>query len=104
MATAIFYKDGDIEDIVEFEEPDIDCSNCQHDSRCCKMFGVPLTPYESQFLPLDEKSLKMGMAILAKKDTGECTFLKNGRCLIWSQRPMACREYSCKGDNRITSL
>jgi Fe-S-cluster containining protein len=101
MATAILYKDSNIVDIIEFDEPDIDCSNCQHSSKCCIVFHVPLTPYESQFMPLDAKKWERKIAELAKKDNGECIFLKNGRCLIWNQRPLACREYSCKGDERI---
>lgn len=83
------------------EEVICDCSDCLH-KPCCRDFCVPLTPYEARILPEESEKLRNGFHYLAKKADGSCVMLQaDGRCLIWSERPAACREYSCKGDQRV---
>ena len=79
------------------------CLDCKH-NLCCKLFKVPLTPveYQSGKYKIDKQAEDNGFVQLAEKENGECYYLGNdGKCKIWEDRPLTCREYDCKGDERI---
>jgi len=79
----------------------INCDICAH-KKCCKMFWVPLLPEEAKRLPVDWNGWIPNAAVLPRKENGECIFLNaEGRCDIYRERPLACREYVCAGDARV---
>jgi Fe-S-cluster containining protein len=77
---------------------DIDCGKC---SECCKGSAVYLFPelgdkvwlYDTveAFNPFTNR---MG-AMLDHRANGECGYLTEKGCGIWSMRPLLCRAYSC---------
>jgi Fe-S-cluster containining protein len=96
--TVPFYKCDEFEDPLRVEEIIMDCSNCKYNLACCKIFTVPLLPSEiSKYKTLN------GTAQLDKNEDGSCTYHKNEKCSIWYDRPVACREFTCDGDERIES-
>ena len=78
-----------------------DCDTCPH-KNCCRMFWVPLTPSEAKRLPVDWNGWVPRAAVLPRKKSGDCIFLNaEGKCDIYSVRPLACREYFCTEDARV---
>lgn len=93
-----------IESLREFKKsPEkilVECATCSGQP-CCKQFIVVLTPEEATRLKMDPDAWAKGMAMLAKRPDGSCWYLNGGKCSIWPERPVACREYSCVGDERV---
>ena len=78
-----------------------DCAGCV---RCCVDYIVPLTPAECRRLPVSDMGISGGH-FLAKKDDGSCVMLTEcGTCAIWDERPICCREYSCKRINPVSKI
>lgn len=73
--------------------------SCHH-KKCCREFWIPLTPHETKYLQVDWNWIP-GAAVLAKKKNGDCIYLTDGRCQIYENRPVACREYICVEDERM---
>lgn len=85
---------------LEYTQPEINCEGCE--APCCKQFDIPLTYRESKCLPIDEKLADLVSIYQLKKEGGEpCPYLKENKCSIYERRPITCREYTCKGDDRI---
>ena len=65
------------------------CKDCP--TPCCRAVLVALVPCE-------EKKLENGYFGLKMNDDGWCYYFdkKNGRCVIYQKRPIACRVASCR--------
>lgn len=80
----------------------MNCLLCDH-KRCCKQFKVQLTyeEYVLGFYEVDPEQEKKKFIVLKRKPSGEeCIYLVN-QCSIYKNRPEACREFDCTGDERI---
>ncbi len=83
------------DEYLPIKEKIMDCRDC---CECCKRFLVPLSPIETLKYKIGEYD---DIPFLAKKEDGSCFYLKDGRCSIYNDRPIACREYSCENDEVI---
>lgn len=88
----------DKRDLFVVNEVVMDCTGCKA-KHCCKDFYVPLTPAEVNRLKTDQDDRDFIM--LKKKPNGECFYLTEEGCSIWTERPTVCREYCCIGDKRL---
>ena len=77
------------------EEKIVDCGECHE---CCRFFNIPLSPYECTWIEHEDTD---DMMYIKKKPDGSCIYLKDGKCSIYDNRPIACREYDCSNDYRI---
>ena len=89
------------------DEPisDVPCNTCVE---CCEILTPFLTPEEIQsgLYPLSliqptaeqlENSPEIGPIVgLYRKRSGGCGMLINGRCSIYSYRPLSCRQFDCR--------
>ena len=90
-------------DKYEFEGgPKIDCENRIHlcKAACCRL-RFPLSPQD-----LEEGIVKWDMPhpyLIARGADGYCRHLERGscRCTIYQPRPLPCRAYNCRKDERI---
>jgi len=75
-------------------------NNCENCSKCCegKFFLAPLIledfkevykKFEIYFVKIEE-SIK---AVMVLSEEGKCKYLENGKCLIYDDRPPACKIY-----------
>jgi len=70
---------------------------CQ--AMCCRMrkyYSVPLTPDEAKLLrgTWTEKD-GQAVCLLDGEENGDCVYLSGDRCLVYDDRPQACREWHC---------
>ena len=82
--------------------PEFECKHCH---KCCKNI-IWFQPEEIQ---INNYLIKNNLTILDKKDNGECQFLQNDRCIIYSVRPLICRlqgltdDLPCKFNKKLLS-
>lgn len=73
----------------------MECSEAPCGAQCCRMrpeFSVPLTEAEASWMP----STMMGeKRVLAGTESGDCVYLVDSKCAVYSRRPQACREWHC---------
>ncbi len=87
----------------QFEgSPQIDCENRMHlcKAACCRL-RFPLSPQD-----LEEGIVKWDLPhpyLIARGTDGYCRHLERGsfRCTIYQHRPLPCRAYDCRKDERI---
>ncbi|HEX8652915.1 MAG TPA: YkgJ family cysteine cluster protein [Pyrinomonadaceae bacterium] len=90
-------------DKYEFQEgPQIDCENRVHlcKAACCRLR-----------FPLSEQDLEEGIVkwdlphpyLIARRKDGYCSHLAEGscHCTVYENRPLPCRVYDCRKDERI---
>lgn len=73
------------------------CDECK--GKCCTF--VPFSPEEfseitaKHPIPLPAKVERFGLAYLVSKGDQDCTcaYLKDGKCSIYEDRPLVCRQY-----------
>jgi Fe-S-cluster containining protein len=79
---------------------ELDCEKripvCQQ--ACCRIFNIHLNSEEAESGRFDWNP-RMPYTML-KNHLG-CTYLSQGKCLIYHHRPKTCFTYSCKNDRRI---
>ena len=83
--------------------PTIDCENRIHlcKAACCRM-RFPLSPQD-----LEEGIVKWDLPrpyVIARGPDGYCSHLErggSGGCTIYANRPLPCRAYDCREDQRI---
>ena len=90
------------------EDSDVPCDGCE--APCCKGIKIPLLTKDEFFsnkypirvidipelkrdVPNAENVIGLGVFQFG------CPFLKNNRCLIYQERPKACRVYDCREDD-----
>lgn len=91
---------------VTSDEPisDVPCGECTF---CCEVLSPHLTPEEvsSGKYPLSLGDSPDGPVLLMfkKPGTNGCAMFIDGRCSIYNDRPLACRQYDCrKGHHHST--
>jgi Fe-S-cluster containining protein len=80
------------------EFSDVPCGTC---TLCCRVFTPHLTPTEisSGKYPL---GLSNGddndpvVTMFRDPETGGCGMFKDGKCSIYEDRPVACRQFDCR--------
>lgn len=89
-------------DKYDFEDgPAIDCENRVHlcKAACCRL-RFPLSRQD-----IDEGTVKWDLAhpyLIARAADGYCNHLEEGsRCGVYQHRPLPCRAYDCRKDQRI---
>ena len=90
-------------DKYKFEDgPKIDCENRLHlcKAACCRL-NFPLSPQD-----LEEGVVKWDLShpyLIARGSDGYCRHLERGIscCAIYQHRPLPCRAYDCRKDERI---
>jgi Fe-S-cluster containining protein len=80
------------------DEPveDVPCGDC---TACCELLAPHLTPEEisSGRFPLSLTHTPEGPVItLYRKPEGGCGMFVDGRCSIYEERPLACRQFDCR--------
>ena len=61
---------------------------------CCNNLDVPVTIYDEERLrKYGDIFWKGKIGVYLKKINGRCIFYKDGECLIYEERPKACRNY-----------
>jgi len=80
------------------DEPieDVPCGEC---TACCQLLAPHLTPEEisSGKYPLSMVNTPEGPLItLYRKPEGGCGMFVNGKCSIYEDRPLACRQFDCR--------
>ena len=80
------------------DEPieDVPCGTC---TACCELLAPHLTPEEisSGKYPLSLTSTPDGPLItLYRKVEGGCAMFVDGKCSIYEDRPLACRQFDCR--------
>ena len=92
--------------VVPYDEIEMDeCQSCRLGYLCCKIFGIPPTPAEAGRLEVDPDWMQRGVARLRKRSDGACWYLgEDHRCTIYGARPIACREFCCIDDERVSWL
>ena len=78
------------------------CDGCE--APCCGKLGIPLLTeaeffsnrYPIKLIDVPELAAKnmVGLAI----ENGKCVFLKDNKCIIYDDRPQACKNYNCRED------
>jgi len=81
---------------VRSESVDVPCGDCV---ACCRgghkdFPGVEVGPDDE--VPSERTREVDGVRYLAIRENGNCTYLEDGRCSIYSTRPVACRIYDCR--------
>lgn len=82
------------------------CSKCG--GKCCRCHTQILLSDMDDIDKLDELGANIeddrtfGLTILCP--SGICGFLKKGKCSIYKDRPMACREFDCRDPRRQDSV
>lgn len=92
---------------VASEEPisDVPCGDC---SMCCQLLSPYLTPEEmtsgkypiSLVNPSEEQVMEnpnVGPTItMFRNEKGGCSMFVDGKCSIYEDRPLACRQFDCR--------
>jgi Fe-S-cluster containining protein len=95
---------------VTSDEPisDVPCGDC---SICCSLLSPYLTPEEiaSGKYPISlinaERPNEGPTVVLFRKSDGGCAMFIDGKCSIYADRPIACRQYDCrKGHHLKTNI
>jgi Putative zinc- or iron-chelating domain len=99
---AVELQDSQIDKYHYEDGPPIDCENRVHlcKAACCRL-RFPLSPQD-----LDEGIVKWDLPrpyLIARGPDGYCRHLERGscRCSIYQYRPLPCRAYDCRKDERI---
>ncbi len=97
MVKKIYKIEDDIICIVgEGPASDVPCGTC---FACC-LISPFLSPEEvlSKKYPISLEKSEFGLDAMMYKDpvTGACSMLKDNRCSIYDDRPMACRQFDCR--------
>jgi Fe-S-cluster containining protein len=99
---AVELQDSQIDKYHYEDAPPIDCENRVHlcKAACCRL-RFPLSPQD-----LDEGIVKWDLPrpyLIARGPDGYCRHLERGscRCTIYQHRPLPCRAYDCRKDERI---
>jgi hypothetical protein len=80
----------------------VPCNGC---TACCRdpNLFVDVTDEEAKRLKvhqdtnMDQREYKNGVAwVLDRNEKGECVYLIDNRCSIYSERPKSCRQYDCR--------
>jgi hypothetical protein len=102
MTVAI--QDSKVDKYKFADGPKIDCENRIHlcKAACCRM-RFPLSPQD-----LEEGIVKWDLPrpyLIARGSDGYCSHLQRGSCgcTIYANRPLPCRAYDCRQDQRIWS-
>lgn len=97
----------DLDDSVEIEDiplPVIDCSGCL--APCCKELGIiEVDPDElnGHMIVYPCSNPDPEVYILQRREDGACIHLTDdNRCGIYEHRPMECRYFDCRGDERFS--
>jgi Fe-S-cluster containining protein len=85
-------------------ESDVPCGEC---TLCCELLSPHLTPEEisSGKYPVSFGESPDGPVVLMfkKPGTNGCSMFIDGKCSIYNDRPLACRQYDCrKGHHQST--
>jgi Fe-S-cluster containining protein len=80
------------------DEPveDVPCGDC---TACCQLLAPHLTPEEisSGRFPLSLTNTPEGPVVtLYRKPEGGCSMFIDGKCSIYEERPLACRQFDCR--------
>jgi uncharacterized protein len=81
------------------QDADVPCGDCV--GCCVSSYFIPLRPTDhaaleqvpSEFLHLPSGA---GMARMGYREDGSCPMLLGGRCSIYANRPLTCRDYDCR--------
>lgn len=85
--------------LIQFNAPCVEAiETCQ--AACCRLrkyYSVHLTVEEAQRLRCTWHAQRDGtaVALLDGNEDGDCFYLSGNRCLIYEERPKACREWHC---------
>lgn len=110
--TASSSQDNGPTDFLSYNSPfSYQCTCC---GECCRERAIVMTPYDTirlathlhissgqfiqQFLLLDEEGV-----FLRHRLNGDCIFLEADDCLVYSQRPLACRLYPLQREPSLQS-
>ena len=67
---------------------------CRRCGWCCCNYDVSVTVYDEERLRKYGDVFRRGkIGLYLKRVEGRCVFYEDGRCLIYDERPMACRNY-----------
>ena len=75
---------------------DVPCGSC---TLCCELLAPHLTPHEisSGKYPMSFVEGPEGPVVsLWRKPEGGCAMFVDGKCSIYEDRPMACRQFDCR--------
>jgi Fe-S-cluster containining protein len=99
---AVELQDSQIDKYQFADGPQIDCANRLHlcKAACCRL-RFPLSPQD-----LEEGIVKWDLPhpyLIARGADGYCRHLQrgDGHCTIYQHRPLPCRAYDCRQDERI---
>jgi hypothetical protein len=70
---------------------------CPASTECCRFSVTGKEPWltEVEWLLVAAEVARQGRKLPAVPEDGTCPFLKEGRCSIYSARPLGCRTFYC---------
>lgn len=84
---------------IERDEPisDVPCGDCH---ACCVNLSPILTPQEfmtaKYMYTMLQSPEDAAPTIAVPRDNTGCFYLKSGKCSIYDDRPLACRQFDCR--------